>query len=128
MSTNIIISTDTKGIDQELEHLDISQTLLNSISSEVREAALPTILDPPHLNLTQTIINDPWEEPFASHINPTLFANALKNLRSATPPDSFQVINITDVTPLKKRYHMKQDPVFINSGLMPPILQPFKTP
>ena len=82
------MSTHTVVIDQELEHLDPSLSPLNSISSETLEAALPTILDPPHSNLNQTIINDAFEEPISSLINPTLYTNAIKNFPSATPPDS----------------------------------------
>ena len=37
-------------IDSALEHLDPSIPPLNSISSHILEATLPTILDPPHLN------------------------------------------------------------------------------
>ena len=52
----------------------------------------------------------------------------MKNPLSATPPDSLQVTINIDLTPPKKRYYVMQDPVFLNSGLMLPILQPLRTP
>ena len=128
MSTNTILSTHNIDIDQELEHLDSSLSPLNSTTSEILEAALPTILDPPHPNLIQTIVNEPCEDSSSSQIPPAPYANALKSPRSVTPPDSLQVTINNDATPPKERYDMMQDPVFLNSGLMPPILQPLKTP
>ena len=71
MSTNIVLQTHNIDIDQELEHLDPSLSPLNSISSEILEAALPTLLDPPHPNLNQTIINEPSEDSSSSQ-NPLL--------------------------------------------------------
>ena len=47
MSTIIALSTHNINIDQELQLIDPSLSPLNSISSEILEAALPTILDPP---------------------------------------------------------------------------------
>ena len=121
MSTKIVISTHTKYIDQEREHLDPSLSPLNAISSEALEAALPIILDPPNPNLNPTIINDPCEESSPSQIHPTPYANTINNPRSATPPESLQVTINNDVTPPQKRYDMMQDPVFfLNSGLIPP--------
>ena len=87
MSTKIAMTTHTIDIDHELEHLDPSRFPLNLISSEIRESALPTILNPPHSDLNQTVINDPCKESSSSQINPTPYANASKNPRSATPPD-----------------------------------------
>ena len=100
----------------------------NSISSEILEASLPTVFDPPHLNLNQTIIKESCEDSFSSQIPPVPYPNALKSPCSATSPDTLQVTINNDVTPPKKRYDMMQDPVFLNSGLMPPNLQPSKTP
>ena len=68
MSTNIVLPTLNFDIDQELDHLDPSLSPLNSISSKLLEAALPTILDPPHSNLNQTIINVKCEDSSSSQI------------------------------------------------------------
>ena len=101
------MSTCSLDIDQELEHLDPSLSPLNSISSDILEAALPTIIDPPHLNLTQTIINDHCEEPSTSNHDQNNdqahYANALKNPRSITPDSHLQSVTNTEVVPLNKR-------------------------
>ena len=102
MSTNIVLPAHNIDIDQELEHLDPSLSPLNSICSEILEAALTTILDPPHPTLNQTIINEPCEDSSSSQIPPAPYANALKNPRPATPPNYLQVTINNDVTPPKK--------------------------
>ena len=60
-------------IDSALEHLDPSLSPLNSKSSDIFEATLPTNLDPPHPQLNQTIFNEPSPlEEMSSPINPQL--------------------------------------------------------
>ena len=123
-------------IDSALEHLDPSISPLNSISSDILEATLPTILAPPHPQLTQSIINDSPPEEMSSPLNSQLttiattssttsYSNALKTARPTSP--LFVTID-NDPIPPKKKYDMMQDTAFLNSGIMPPILLPLKSP
>ena len=50
-----------------MEITQITSETFSSISSDILEAALPTIIAPPDLNLTHTIINDRCQEPFTSN-------------------------------------------------------------
>ena len=108
------MSTCCFDIDQELEHLDPSLSSLNSISSDILQAALPTNIEPRHPNLTQIFRNDHCDEPSTSNQNNTdsiPYANALKNPRSITPDSLPHTTNIFAVALPKKRYDIMQDPV-----------------
>ena len=56
-------------------------------------------------------------------------SNNLKSRHSPTPPPNNLHITIdTHPIPPKKKYNILEDPVFIDSGILPPTLHPLKTP
>ena len=118
------------------DHHDILATLEPSISpttsipSDVLELTLPTIVNPPHPILTQCEITSSSNLNQTQNLTSTQVLElplSLKNPRTQTPPDLHITID-NDVTPIKKKYDMLQDPRFIDSGLMPPVLHPLKNP
>ena len=123
-----IMTNNDTDIDQVLENLDPSLSPLNSISSDILEAALPTILNPLHPNLNQAIINNSWKNTFSFSYSTYSVCKCTEKSSFCNASDSFQVTINNDVVPPKKRYDMMQDPIFINSGLMPPTPQPLKSP
>ena len=56
-------------------------------------------------------------------------SNNLKSRHSPTPPPNNLHITIDNhPIPPKKKYNILEDPVFIDSGILPPTLHPLKTP
>ena len=56
-------------------------------------------------------------------------SNNLKSRHSPTPPpNNLQFTIDNHPIPPKKKYNILEDPVFIDSGILPPTLQPLKTP
>ena len=79
----------------------------------------------------------PTPEPTLPTIQPSSSTDTqpsssnLKTGHSHTPPPTNLQVTIDNVTysvPSKKTYNILEDPVFIDSGILPPVLQPVKNP
>ena len=93
------------------------------------------MLDLPNITDSLPLDINPTPEPTLNIITPNTqtttqpLSSTLKTRHSPTPPPNTLHITIENhLIPPKKKYNILEDPVFIDSGILPPTLHPLKTP
>ena len=112
------------------------EELLSSIASLSPPLPLKSgTLDIPNESDSLPLDFNPTPEPTLKFIPPTtqtttqLLSSTLKTRHSPTPPpNNLHITIVTHPIPPKKKYNILEDPVFIDSGILPPTLHPLKTP
>ena len=111
------------------------EELLSSIASLSPPLSLKSgTLDIPLVNDSLPLDTNTTPEPTlndnsttSQSLNKPLSAN-LKTRHSPTPPKILHITIDNHPIPPKKKYNILEDPVFIDSGILPPTLHPLKTP
>ena len=111
---------------------------LSSIASLSSPLSLhPGTLDLPNnsdlFNIEIITTSDPTPSDFqpSSSTNTQFLSSNLKTRHSPTPPPTNLRVtndNVAYTVPSKKKYNILEDPVFIDSGILPPLLQHLKNP
>ena len=111
------------------------EELLSSIASLSPPLSLKSgTLDLPLTNDSLPLNSNTTPEPTVNSNSTTSqsnkpSSNIPKSRHSPTPPPNNLHITIDNhPIPPKKKYNILEDPVFIDSGILPPTLQPLKTP
>ena len=111
------------------------EELLSSIASLSPPLSLKSgTLDLPLTNDSLPLNSNTTPEPTVNSNSTTSQSNKpssnnLKSRHSPTPPPNNLHITIDNhPIPPKKKYNILEDPVFIDSGILPPTLHPLKTP
>ena len=120
-SSTIVASNPNPDMDIEQTLTDLEKAGSELIPQWIDMPNLPDLPNTSNPNLEVTMVN----EHFSSNPQPhPSYANALKSPRPRTPT----LTDTNDNSPPKKRFNMMQDPGYLNSGHLPPILQPLKNP
>ena len=118
-SSTIVASNPNPDMDIEQTLTDLEKAGSELIPQWIDMPNLPDLPNTSNPNLEVTMVN----EHFSS--NPqanSSYANALKSPRPRTPT----LTDTNDSSPPIKLFNMMQDPCYLNSGHLPPILQPLK--
>ena len=117
------------------------EELLSSIASLSQPRSLKSgTLEHPHNSVPKSleIISTPEHTSIdiqtsssthVSTVNTQPISSTLKNSQSPTPPPTTLQVTINNTTctvPSKKKYNILENPVFIDSGFLPPVLHPIK--
>ena len=112
------IASLSHSLSRKSGTLDI-HNISNPITLEVNTAPEPTSIEIPLCSSTQ--IPTVYTQPLCS---------TLKTRHSLTPPppDYLEIINDNHPIPPKKKYNILEDPVFFDSGILPPSIHLVKNP
>ena len=115
--------------DEELLSSIASLSPPHSLKSGTLDLPLANDLIPSNSNNTpEPTVNTVNSNSTTSQSNKPS-SNNPKSRHSPTPPPNNLHITIDNhPIPPKKKYNILEDPVFIDSGILPPTLQPLKTP
>ena len=115
-------------INPDEELLSSIASLSPPLSPKSGTLDLPLANDPLPLNSNTTPEPTVYSKSTTSQSNKPS-SNNLKSRHFPTPPPNNLHITIDNhFIPPKKKYNILEDPVFIDSGILPPTLHPLKTP
>ena len=119
----------TTSLNPEDELLSSIASLSPPLSLKSGTLDMPTVNDslPPDTTTTP----EPTLNTNSTH-SQTLTKPSTSNLKTrhspTPPPNNLHVTIDNHPIPPKKKYNIPEDPVFIDSGILPPTLHPLKTP